>query len=58
MRQPRRIVREFGLDSGYTNHIYNSGIRKDNKRGTNWTYRNPEEMLVDFLKWLRENEYE
>ena len=48
------LVKRFMDSSGYTNLTCESGIMKNHKRRVDFDYRNPDRMLKDFLKWMKD----
>jgi hypothetical protein len=55
-KQPKKIIEKFMKDTGYTDITqgYSGGIRKDHKRNPGeWTWKDPTEMLRDFIRWQK-----
>lgn len=53
----RKLAKEFMEETGYSNWTTEfCGVRKDYKRGSDWTFKTPEEMLIDFARWLKRRE--
>jgi hypothetical protein len=51
-----KVVDAFMKDSGYKDYTNPHGIRKDYKRGDNWTFKEPSFMLNEFRLWLNNRE--
>ena len=51
-----KIVKEFMDTHGYINLTCNSGIRRQYKRRSDWTFDAPSDMLKKFHKFLKTKE--
>tara|TARA_R110002153_G_C12908811_1_gene453196 strand:+ start:141 stop:461 length:321 start_codon:yes stop_codon:yes gene_type:complete len=48
-------IDQFYEDTGYCDNTNQFGIRKDYKRGEGWDWKNPSQMIKDWMKWKRNN---
>lgn len=48
------LVKRFMESSGYTNTTYESGIVKNGKKPLAFKILEPEDMLKDFLRWMKD----
>jgi hypothetical protein len=56
MKNKQKIVEKFFEDTGYCEACSEfSGVRKNYKKGHEWTFKKPSIMLKDFMKWLEKN---
>ena len=57
-RDTRCYVKEidqFYNDTGYCDNTNQFGIRKDYKKGNGWDWKNPSQMIKDWMKWKIKN---
>ena len=53
MRCYVKEIDQFYEDTGYCDNTNQFGIRKDDKRGDGWDWKNPSQMIKDWMKWKR-----
>lgn len=55
MRCYVKEIDQFYNDTGYCDNTNQFGIRKDYKKGGDWDWKNPSQMIKDWMKWKRNN---
>lgn len=55
MRCYVKEIDQFYNDTGYCDNTNQFGIRKDYKKGEGWDWKNPSQMIKDWMKWKRNN---